>query len=257
MRIGDASVDLAPYGVLSSGRNLLFRSASPETCTVSASRISVIAIGTCVVEASYQEDNEYEGVAAVSSFFDVEAALDVVQTPDAQSNTGGGVAVETKTTPVQPARVRLAVSGSKTLVATWSTVTEVSQSGLSFIATLSPGNIVCRSTTTSCKFTSLKASQSYSVSVVATNGASTSSSMRSATVKPVIVLKVRKSISLRSIIRPPSKGKLKWSVGGGCSIARNNLVARKKLGTCTLTLKTAAVKGVPASTLRAKIQVKK
>jgi Fibronectin type III domain len=263
MRIGDASVDLAPYGVLSSGRNLLFRSASPETCTVSASRISVIAIGTCVVEASYQEDNEYEGVAAVSSSFDVEAALDVevaldvLQTPDAQSNTGGGVAVETKTTPVQPTRVRLAVSGSKTLVATWSTVTDVSQSGLSFIATLSPGNIVCRSTTTSCKFTSLKASQSYSVSVVATNGASTSSSMRSATVKPVIVLKVRKSISLRSIIRPPSKGKLKWSVGGGCSIARNNLVARKKLGTCTLTLKTAAVKGVPASTLRAKIQVKK
>jgi hypothetical protein len=229
----------------------------------------VIAIGTCVVEASYQEDNEYEGVAAVSSSFNVEAALgveaaldvevslDVFQTPDAQSNSGGGVAVETKTTPVQPTRVRLAVSGSKTLVATWSTVTDVSQSGLSFIATLSPGNIVCRSTTTSCKFTSLKASQSYSVSVVATNGASTSSSMRSATVKPVIVLKVRKSISLRSIIRPPSKGKLKWSVGGGCSIARNNLVARKKLGTCTLTLKTAAVKGVPASTLRAKIQVKK
>lgn len=276
LRMGNASVDLTQYGVLSSGRALLFRSASPETCAVASSRVSAISIGTCVVEASYLEDNEYEGVSAISSSFDVEAASiespvnssptsnvtvppssNVIQAPDAQSNTGGGVALETKPTPVQPIKIRLAVNGSKTLVATWSTGTEASQSGLSFIATLSPGNVVCRSTTTSCKFSSLKASQSYFVSVVATDGSATSPTIRSSAVKPVIVLKVRKSVSLRSVIRPPSKGALRWSVGGGCSIARNNLVARKKSGTCTLTLKTAAVKGVPASTLRAKIQVKK
>ncbi len=56
-------------------------------------------------------------------------------------------------------------------------------------------------------------------------------------VRSISVIKRGKSVLLASIAKPKASQKPKWSASGACSIRGTKVVAAKKLGTCTVTLR--------------------
>ena len=136
----------------------------------------------------------------------------------------------------------------------WSNA-KVASVNVTYTVTASPGGKTCTSTTSSCVVKGLDPWQKYSFVVSA---AGVTSSAPSEAIQPFRVVKVGTSTSLKKLLTPANQSALKWSVSGGCKIAKNTtLIAPKKAGSCLLSVKTAKV-GKTAATIRSvRIQVVK
>ncbi|MEI8159828.1 MAG: hypothetical protein WCG65_02045 [Actinomycetes bacterium] len=136
----------------------------------------------------------------------------------------------------------------------WSNA-KVASVNVTYTVTASPGGKTCTSTTSSCVVKGLDPWQKYSFVVSA---AGVTSSAPTEAIQPFRVVKVGTSTSLKKLLTPANQSALKWSVSGGCKIAKNTtLIAPKKAGSCLLSVKTAKV-GKTAATIRSvRIQVVK
>jgi hypothetical protein len=136
----------------------------------------------------------------------------------------------------------------------WSNA-KVASVNVTYTVTASPGGKTCTSTTSSCVVKGLDPWQKYSFVVSA---AGVTSSAPTEAIQPFRVVKVGTSTSLKKLLTPANQSALKWSVSGGCKIAKNTtLIAPKKAASCLLSVKTAKV-GKTAATIRSvRIQVVK
>ena len=240
VRVGDSPFSIASFATLSSGQPASFVSGSPSICTVSGTVVTVRAAGQCIIDADFSENISYTAISTVTRYFTVEGTATV-----------GNEAV------TAPRNVSLVRGGSKSLVATWLAPASGQSSITTYVATLSPGGKRCSISVTTCTFTGLDATKSYSVSVVAVSATVTSASAISSSVIPNIQMGVKGKTNLRTMITTLSKGTKKWSVKGGCKIVGQMFLASTKPGTCTLTLTTAKYKATPKATSKVTVQVLK
>jgi hypothetical protein len=88
---GDSSFDVSSYASTSSGLPISFSSATQAVCAVSDSMVSVLAAGTCTINADQAGDDTYDAASQVQqSFSVVKASLNVIAN-DATMTYGGAV----------------------------------------------------------------------------------------------------------------------------------------------------------------------
>jgi hypothetical protein len=144
------------------------------------------------------------------------------------------------------------------------TQTEGDATGITYIATASPGGGTCstvETAMTSCTISGLVNGAQYTVSVVGTNTFGTSSETKieksvrpGFTVKKSQVKKGSKS-SLSWLISSLSTGKKTWSETGPCSIVGTKLKAPKSSGSCVVRLKVAKTAKFPAMSTKLRVAV--
>jgi subtilisin family serine protease len=185
------------------------------------------------------------------------------------ANNGIGTGVASTAATVSPVGILdavtavVAVGRNNALKVSW-TQTAGDATGITYIATASPGGGTCSSSaiaTTSCTISGLVNGAKYTVSVVATNtyGTSIAATLQTAarpgfTIKKTVVK--RGSInSLLSIVSSISTGTKTWSESGPCSIVGTKLRAPNRSTSCLLVLKVAKTKKYPAMSTRVRIAV--
>ncbi len=157
----------------------------------------------------------------------------------------------------------VAVGRKNALKVSW-TQTAGDATGITYIATASPGGGTCSSTAiamTSCTISGLVNGAKYTVSVVATNtyGTSIAATLQTAarpgfTIKKTVVKKGSNNY-LSWLVTSASTGTKKWSVSGPCSIVGTKLRAPNRSTSCLLELKVAKTKKYPAMSTRVRIAV--
>ena len=144
------------------------------------------------------------------------------------------------------------------------TQTEGDATGITYIATASPGGGTCstvETATTSCTISGLVNGAQYTVSVVGTNayGTGLAATLQSAvrpgfTVKKSVVKK-NSMTPLSWLVSSISTGAKKWGESGPCSIVGTKLKAPKGSTSCVVVLKVAKTKKYPAMSTRIRIAV--
>jgi len=157
----------------------------------------------------------------------------------------------------------VAAARESALNVSW-TQTEGDATGITYIATASPGGGTCstvETAMTSCTISGLVNGAQYTVSVVGTNAYGTSSpaTLQSAarpgfTVKKSVVKK-NSMTPLSWLVSSISTGTKKWGESGLCSIVGTKLKAPKRSTSCVVVLKVAKTKKYPAMSTRIRITV--
>lgn len=126
--------------------------------------------------------------------------------------------------------------------------------------TSNPGGKSCTSEGTSCVIEGLDPSQAYTFSLKVQGSDAVGGVLPNiAPVKPVVSLKVGRSASVTSFVKPAAKGKATWKVNGGCVLnaAKTKLTAPKTPTTCTLAVTTPKVGSTPKTTRSVTVAVEK
>ena len=157
----------------------------------------------------------------------------------------------------------VAAARESALNVSW-TQTEGDATGITYIATASPGGGTCstvETATTSCTISGLVNGAQYTVSVVGTNayGTGLAATLQSAvrpgfTVKKSVVKK-NSMTPLSWLVSSISTGAKKWGESGPCSIVGTKLKAPKRSTSCVVVLKVAKTKKYPAMSTRIRITV--
>jgi hypothetical protein len=185
------------------------------------------------------------------------------------ANNAIGVGVASAAVTVLPIGIPGAVTAvvaaarESALNVSW-TQTEGDATGITYIATASPGGGTCstvETATTSCIISGLVNGAQYTVSVVGTNayGTGLSATLQSAvrpgfTVKKSVVKK-NSMTPLSWLVSSISTGAKKWGESGPCSIVGTKLKAPKGSTSCVVVLKVAKTKKYPAMSTRIRIAV--
>ena len=185
------------------------------------------------------------------------------------ANNAIGVGVASAAATVLPIGIPGAVTAvvaaarESALNVSW-TQTEGDATGITYIATASPGGGTCstvETATTSCIISGLVNGAQYTVSVVGTNayGTGLSATLQSAvrpgfTVKKSVVKK-NSMTPLSWLVSSISTGAKKWGESGPCSIVGTKLKAPKGSTSCVVVLKVAKTKKYPAMSTRIRIAV--
>ncbi|MEM6429747.1 MAG: MBG domain-containing protein, partial [Deinococcota bacterium] len=87
---GDADVDISAFANASSGLAVTFTSATPAVCTVTGSTVSIVAAGTCTINADQAGNAEYNAAAQVQQ--DITIAQQALDATVDNQNRDYGVA---------------------------------------------------------------------------------------------------------------------------------------------------------------------
>jgi hypothetical protein len=130
--------------------------------------------------------------------------------------------------------------GDGTVTATWAAV-----SGFTYIAVISPGNIRCVTTTTSCVFTDLVNDQTYNVTVTGENslGSSSTTSAVAPNGAPKVPTVVRTSTGIGRVT-------FRWGAISGSVNPTYVLATLDGRHSCTTTTTSCTIRGLPNGKLR-------
>ena len=206
------------------------------TCTSSTT--------SCTIEGLTNGIEYLVSVVGVNGFGTAEAVT-VKKTPD-------GI-------PEAPATASSS-SQSKSVSLSWSAVT--TSADVTYVVTSETGDVVCRTTQTSCVVGGLTNGVEYNFTVTTNSGTgqvSVSSLSLSArpgfTVVKTIVTK-KSSTLLSRLLTSVSPGKKIWKETGPCRISKGRLVAPNKKTKCVVRLTVAKSRKFPAMSTRLTINVK-
>lgn len=175
---------------------------------------------------------------------------------------GAAPAVSVLGTPDGPPAVPTGVQsevGSRSLTVSWPAVTTTAN--LTYVAIVSPGNLKCTTTATTCTFIGLTNGIDYSISIstVSPTGRVTTASLNYVARPGFTVMKTsvkrRSRTTLSSIVKSVSPGRKTWSETGACSISAGKLVAPRTKATCKLRLRVAKSGKFPAMSTVVAIKV--
>lgn len=131
-----------------------------------------------------------------------------------------------------------AVTSTKSILLSWPAVTSVE--AVTYVVSISPGGVSCRTTNTSCNFVGVSIGTVYNFSIVARTASGQSSVALRYTVTAGINQKFSSvargsRISLSTLVTSLSKGSRKYAVtSGGCRVVSGRLVAPASAGTCKI-----------------------
>jgi|GEM_PF-3484074 len=92
-RYGDSPFDIRSSGSASSGLPVSFSSITPDVCSISGSMVTLLAAGTCTINANQSGDANYEPAPEVQQHFEVAKANLSISANDATMTFGGAVPV--------------------------------------------------------------------------------------------------------------------------------------------------------------------
>jgi subtilisin family serine protease len=176
---------------------------------------------------------------------------------------GTSTAVSVTGTPVglpeAPASA-LSISRNKSISLSWGAV--VSTANVTYVVSKDSGDVVCRTTETSCVVDGLRNGVNYSFTITTNSAtglvAATSlglSARPGFTIKKTEVAKKSRTL-LSRLLTSVSTGKKTWKKAGSCSIVRGRLVAPNRKSNCSLSLSVAKTRKYPAMRTRVTIRVK-
>jgi hypothetical protein len=158
----------------------------------------------------------------------------------------------------RPVLLSVAAIEDRSLTATWGL--SVAAGDVYVTATASPGGRSCTSREKSCVIRGLDPAETYTI-VVSKKGdpvPDPTTSIQPA-IKPVRVLRTGQVASPSTLVRPASRGKATWRVGGKCTLNESltKFTTPKSPGRCRLAVTTAKDGKIPKTTRSVTIVVKK
>ena len=159
-----------------------------------------------------------------------------------RNSAGVSSAVLTTVTPIPSVTQLQLVPGDGTLVASWSAAVG---SGVTFTAVVSPGDVRCVTTSTTCAFTGLVNDQTYSVTVTGENsvGASSTSGVAAPNGAPKVPTVVRTSTRIGRVT-------FRWRAISGSANPTYVLATLDGRHSCTTTTTSCTILGLPNGKLR-------
>jgi CSLREA domain-containing protein len=86
--LGDADFDISGFATASSGLAVTFDSAAPAVCTVTASTVTLVAAGTCTIDADQAGNAVYQAALQVQQSFNVNAPATTIVNKTDDTNDG-------------------------------------------------------------------------------------------------------------------------------------------------------------------------
>jgi hypothetical protein len=157
-----------------------------------------------------------------------------------RNSAGSSTAALTTVTPIPSVSQLRLTPGDGTVTATWAAV-----SGLTYVAVISPGNIRCVTTTTSCVFTDLVNDQTYNVTVTGENSLESSSATGAVAPNgaPKVPTVVRTSTRIGRVT-------FRWRAISGSANPTYVLATLDGRHSCTTTTTSCTIRGLPNGKLR-------
>ena len=157
-----------------------------------------------------------------------------------RNSAGSSTAALATVTPIPSVSQLRLTPGDGTVTATWAAV-----SGFTYIAVISPGNIRCVTTTTSCVFTDLVNDQTYNVTVTGENslGSSSTTSAVAPNGAPKVPTVVRTSTGIGRVT-------FRWGAISGSVNPAYVLATLDGRHSCTTTTTSCTIRGLPNGKLR-------